>query len=263
MAREWDSAAYHRLSDPQFGWALKVLDRLDALNLPDHAHILDAGCGTGRVTAELLRKFPQCRVTAVDASENMVRQAKLTLEHFGDRVQIEKRDLLEIACSNAFDLVFSTAVFHWIKDHDRLFAVLLHALKPGGFMAAQCGGGPNLKKVRDRAQKLIELDPFRKYFEDWQKVWEYPGPELTAARLRRAGFEDVITALEAAPVTFSEAEQYHEFLRTVILHPYLERLPEPLKSELINEMVRQSAQEQPPFVLDYWRLNMRAHKALH
>ena len=84
-----------------------------------------------------------------------------------------------------------------------------------------------------------------------------------AARLRRAGFEDVTTALEAAPVTFSDAEQYHEFLRTVILHPYLERLPEPLKSELINEMVRQSAQEQPPFVLDYWRLNMRAHKALH
>jgi trans-aconitate methyltransferase len=192
----------------------------------------------------------------------MVRQAKLTLEQFGDRVQIEKRDLLEIPYSYAFDLVFSTAVFHWIKDHDRLFAVLLHALKPGGFMVAQCGGGPNLKKVRDRAQKLIESDPFRKYFEDWQRVWEYPGPELTADRLRRAGFEDVTTGLEAAPVTFSDAAQYREFLRTVILHPYLERLPDPLQSELIDEMVRQSAQEQPAFVLDYWRLNMRAHKPL-
>jgi trans-aconitate methyltransferase len=260
MAREWDSAAYHRLSDPQFGWALKVLERLDALNLPDHAHILDAGCGTGRVTAELLRKFPPCRVTAVDASENMVQQAKLTLQPFHDRVHLECRDLLEIPYSNIFDLVFSTAVFHWIKDHDRLFGTLFRALKPGGFMVAQCGGGPNLKKVRDCAQKLIETDPFRKYFQDWQRVWEYPGPELTAERLRRVGFQDVTTSLEAAPVTFPDAAQYRDFLKTVILHPYMERLPESLQAELIDEMVRQSAQEQPPFVLDYWRLNMRAHK---
>jgi trans-aconitate methyltransferase len=190
----------------------------------------------------------------------MVREAKLTLASFGDRVQIAHCDLLDVPYSNIFELVFSTAVFHWIKDHDRLFAVLLRALKPGGFMVAQCGGGPNLKKVRDRAQKLIETDPFRKYFEDWQRVWEYPGPELTAERLRRAGFQGVTTSLEAAPVTFPEPAQYREFLKTVILHPYLERLPQSLQRELIDEMVRQAEQEQPPFVLDYWRLNLRAQK---
>jgi trans-aconitate 2-methyltransferase len=260
MAREWDSAAYHRLSDPQFGWALKVLDRVTALNLPDHAHILDAGCGTGRVTVELLRRFPRSSVTAVDASENMVQQAKLTLGQLADRVKVEQLDLLDIPYSNTFDLIFSTAVFHWIKDHDRLFTVLLRALKPGGCMVAQCGGGPNLAKVRNRAQKLIETDAFNGYFENWQKVWEYPGPELTAERLRRAGFEDVSASLEAAPVTFSDPRRYREFLETVIIHPYLERLPKPLRPDFIDEMVRQGAQEQPPYVLDYCRLNMRAGK---
>lgn len=256
MPREWDSAAYHRLSDPQFGWALKVSNKLDSLSLRKDARILDAGCGTGRVTAELLRKFPQTRVTAVDASENMVQQARLTLAEFGDRVRLEQRDLLELPYTDTFDLIFSTAVFHWIKDHEHLFAVLLRSLKPGAFLVAQCGGGPNLKRVRDRAQQLIESEKFRTYFAGWQRVWEYPGPELTAERLRKAGFEDVSSSLEAAPVTFSSAEQYRDFLKAVILHPYLERLPLPLQTELAAEMVRQAASDHPPFVLDYWRLNM-------
>lgn len=260
MAREWDSAAYHRLSDPQFGWALKVLNKLDALPLGENAHFLDAGCGTGRVTAELLRKFPNSRVTAVDASENMVREARVTLAEFGDRVRLEQRDLLDLSYSDTFDVAFSTAVFHWIKDHERLFAVLLRVLKPGGFLVAQCGGGPNLKKVRDRAQQLIETERFRTYFEGWQRVWEYPGPELTAERLRRAGFADVSTSLEAAPVSFSTAEQYRDFLKAVIIHPYLERLPAELQTELADEMVRQADGDNPPFVLDYWRLNMQGRK---
>lgn len=260
MAREWDSAAYHRLSDPQFGWALKVLKKLDSLPLREATQILDAGCGTGRVTAELLRNFPNSRVTAVDASENMVREARITLAEFGDRVRLEQRDLLDLPYSDRFDVVFSTAVFHWIQDHERLFAVLLRVLKRGGFLVAQCGGGPNLKKVRDRAQQLIESERFKTYFEGWQRVWEYPGPELTAERLRKAGFADVSTSLEAAPVIFSTAEQYCDFLKAVILHPYLERLPAPMQAELANDMVRQAASDDPPFVLDYWRLNIQGRK---
>lgn len=260
MAREWDSAAYHRLSDPQLGWALKVVSRLESVALSPNPHILDAGCGTGRVTAELLRKFPDSRVTVVDASENMIAQARLTLAKFGKRVHIERADLLDVPFSNAFDLVFSTAVFHWIKNHDRLFAVLFRALKAGGVLMAQCGGGPNLKRVRDRVQLLIGSDPFSAYFKDWQRVWEYPGPELTEQRLRRAGFKDVSSSLEAAPVEFADAGKYRDFLTAVILHPYLERLPAKLQGELEDELARQAAADEPPFVLDYWRLNLQGRK---
>jgi trans-aconitate 2-methyltransferase len=258
--REWDSAAYHRLSNPQFGWALKVLNRLESLGFRGDEDILDAGCGTGRVTAELLRRFPRSQVTAVDASENMVRQATITLGEFGDRVKVEQRDLLQLPYGNAFDLVFSTAVFHWIKDHERLFAVLFRALKPGGILIAQCGGGPNLKRVRGRVQELAESGGFSQYFRDWQRVWEYPGPELTRERLQRAGFDDVSTSLEAAPFAFSEPEQYREFLVAMILHPYLERLPREVQPDFQDVLVRQAAEDQPPFVFDYWRLNMQGRK---
>lgn len=260
MAREWDSCAYHRLSDPQFGWALKVITKLEALDLRAPERILDAGCGTGRVTAELLRKFPLSHVLAVDASENMVREARTTLEEFGERIAIEQRDLLELPFSNAFDLIFSTAVFHWIKDHKRLFSVLYRALKPGGLLFAQCGGGPNLKRVRDRVQQLVTAEKFRQYFKDWQRVWEYPGPGLTAERLQKAGFTEVFCSLEEAPVPFAEEKHYGDFLAAIILHPYMERLPRSLQLELKTEMVRQAALDEPPFVLDYWRLNLQGRK---
>ena len=136
--------------------------------------ILDAGCGSGRVTAELLRKFPQSHILAVDASENMVGKARTTLQQFGERVTVEQRDLLELPFSNTFDLIFSTAVFHWIKDHERLFRVLCRALKPGGLLFAQCGGGPNLKRLRDRIQQLMTEERFRQYFRDWQKFGNIP-----------------------------------------------------------------------------------------
>lgn len=260
MAREWDSSAYHQLSDPQFEWALKVISRLDALDLSAPKHILDAGCGTGRVTAELLRKFPQSHVLALDASENMVGKARITLQQFGERVTVAQRDLLELPFSNEFDLIFSTAVFHWIKDHDRLFSVLRRCLKTGGFLFAQCGGGPNLKRVRDRIQQLVTAERFKQYFKDWHRVWEYPGPELTSERLKKAGFEDIVCSLEEAAVRFSEEKSYADFLSAMILHPYLERLPESLQVEFKDEIVRQAAVDQPPFVLDYWRLNLQGRK---
>jgi trans-aconitate 2-methyltransferase len=260
VGREWDSAAYHRLSDPQFGWALKVVKRLESLGLRGDEHILDAGCGSGRVTAELLHRFPHCHVTAVDASENMVREAQLTLQPFGERVRVEKRDLLELPYSNIFDVVFSTAVFHWIKDHDTLFAVLFRVLRPGGTLLAQCGGGPNLKRLRDRITHLTESQKFRKFFEDWQRLWEYPGPELTIQRLERAGFKDVSSSLEPAPVAFTESEQYSDFLAAMILHPYIERLPPELEPEFRDALVRQATQDHPAFVFDYWRLNIYGRK---
>jgi trans-aconitate 2-methyltransferase len=260
VGREWDSSAYHQLSDPQFGWALKVIKRLDALGLSAPEQILDAGCGTGRVTAELLRKFPHSRVLAVDASENMVRQARHTLQKFGNRVAVEQRDLLDLPFSNAFDLIFSTAVFHWIKDHERLFSVLYRALKPGGLLFAQCGGGPNLKKLRDRIQQLVATEKFRPYFKDWQRVWEYPGPESTAERLKKSGFTEVFCSLEEAGVRFGEEKGYTDFVVAMILHPYLERLPESLHVEFTHELVRQASLDQPSFVLDYWRLNLQGRK---
>ena len=260
MAREWKSADYHRLSDPQYGWGLKVLKKLQNFPLRGDERILDAGCGSGRVTAELLNAFPKAHVMAVDASRNMVEQARNSLADFGERVQVEQLDLLDLASEQDFDVIFSTAVFHWIKDHDRLFANLFRALRPGGLLLAQCGGGPNLKTLRDRAQAAMAHPEFAPFFKDWQRVWEYPTAEVTDERLKRAGFGEIQTGLEEAPTPLGGEENFRAFCATVTLGPYLERLPEDLQDTFLGYLARQAAQDNPPFTLDYWRLNMVAGK---
>lgn len=260
MAREWKSADYHRLSDPQYGWGLKVLKKLQGCSLRGDEHVLDAGCGSGRVTAELLKAFPKATVTAVDASANMVEQARKTLAEFGNRAKVEQVDLVALSMEEAVNVIFSTAVFHWIKDHDRLFANLFRALRPGGLLLAQCGGGSNLDRLRERGERATRLPQFAPYFQNWQKVWEYPGPELTAERLRRAGFEQIHTGLEEAPTTLPDEQTFRAFCATITLSPYVDRLPEDLQDSFLDPIAREAAQDNPPFTLDYWRLNIEAHK---
>ena len=260
MKREWDGAAYDKLSDPQYGWGLKVLQKLQALPLRGDEHILDAGCGTGRDTADLLQAFPRCRVTAVDASANMVEEAGKRLSAFGPRVSMAQIDLLELPNASSFDVIFSTAVFHWIQDHDRLFQVLHRSLRPGGILLAQCGGGSNLERFRARTTELMKAPRFAPYFENWVRLWEYPGPELTADRLKRAGFSEINTALEPAPTLLPNDETFRRFIATVILHPHLKRLPAELHSDFLSPLVEQASKDTPAFLLDYCRLNIFARK---
>ena len=260
MKREWDGAAYDKVSDPQYGWGLKVLQRLQTLSLRGDEHILDAGCGSGRVTQEILNAFPHCHVTAVDASAQMVEEAIKRLSGFASRVDVAQVDLLELPYESSLDVIFSTAVFHWIQDHDRLFQVLYRALRPGGILLAQCGGGPNLERFRRRTAELMKQAEFAQYFENWERLWEYPGPELAADRLRRAGFVEINTALESAPTVLPDDQTFRRFIATVILHPHLHRLPAELHSDFVSPLAEQAAKDTPPFMLDYWRLNIYARR---
>ena len=160
-SREWNSEAYHRLSRPQFEWGLKVLDRLP---LRGDETVADAGCGSGKVTAELLKRLPRGRVVAMDLSQNMLQTARDHLApKFPRQVIFIATDLQDIPLDGAIDGIFSTAAFHWVPDHDRLFRSLFHALKPGGWLEAQCGGGPNLARVRERTVALMTRSTLRPF----------------------------------------------------------------------------------------------------
>ena len=180
---------------------------------------------------------------------------------FGDRVRFVQVALPDLPFSEYADLVFSTATFHWVKDHPALFAGIHRALRSGGRLHAQCGGGPNLVRAHALAGRLMHAAPFAPYFTDWPGPWEFADAETTAARLRDAGFVNVETGLEEAPTTLASEEDYREFVTTVIYHAHLERLPTPaLRQAFIDRVTELSAADDPPFTLDYWRLNMAARK---
>lgn len=258
MTTEWNATSYHKVSGPQTGWGLKVLVRLE---LRGDERVIDAGCGSGRLTEELLERLPAGRVVAIDRSWNMLQTARANLRPaYGDRVEFAQVALPSMPFNAWADVVFSTATFHWVGDHPRLFANIHASLRSGGRLHAQCGGGPNLAAAHRLAEEVMQADPFAAYFQDWPRVWEFASADQTRERLVEAGFTSVSTSLEAAPTTLASESDYREFVTTVIYHPHLARLPEPLRPQFIDEVTLRSAAQHPPFTLDYWRLNMEAVK---
>lgn len=256
---EWNATAYHKVSAPQTSWGQKVLNRL-YLNGDERA--IDAGCGSGRLTAELMERLPRGRLLAIDRSWNMLITARANLRPLlGSRVAFAQVALPDMPVAGWADLVFSTATFHWIKDHQALFNGIFQALRAGGRLHAQCGGGPNLRHAHELAEQVMRDEPFAPYFIDWPGPWEFAYPDVTAERLKAAGFIDVDASLEEAPTTLATEDDYREFVTTVIYHPHLDRLPDAsLKQEFIDRVTRLAAAEPVPFTLDYWRLNMTARK---
>ena len=256
---EWNAASYHKVSGPQTSWGQKVLNRL---TVRGDERAIDAGCGSGRLTGDLMERLPNGRLIAIDRSWNMLMTARANLRPVvGSRVAFAQVSLPDLPFADWADLVFSTATFHWVKDHPALFAGIFRSLRSGGRLHAQCGGGPNLKRAHELAENVMHSTPFAQYFGDWPGPWEFANAEVTAQRLKHAGFVAVVTSLEEASTTLATEADYREFVTTVIYHPHLELLPDPaLKQDFLDRVTALAAAEPVPFTLDYWRLNMQARK---
>jgi len=246
--RDWDAGSYHRVSVPHEEWARAVLDRLP---LRGDETVLDAGCGSGRVTGLLIERLSGGRVIAVDGSPSMVEKVRETLRP-GDEALVS--DLTELELEQQVDAVFSSAVFHWVLDHDLLFKRLAAALRPGGALAAQCGGAGNIDRLRAISGEVAAAEPFASYFEDFDEPWNYASAEETEARLEAAGFDRARCWLQ--PWTIEPPEPA-EFLRTVCLGPHMDRLPGELRTPFVERVL---AEEPDPLQLDYVRLNIEARR---
>ncbi|HEY5815688.1 MAG TPA: methyltransferase domain-containing protein [Solirubrobacterales bacterium] len=244
--REWDAETYDEVSDPQFEWGTEVLERLE---LRGDETALDAGCGSGRVAAELLKRLPNGRLIAVDGSAAMIEKAK---ERLGSDVTYLVADLAELEVAEPVDLVFSTATFHWITDHERLFARLHAALKPGGRLVAQCGGEGNVAEYAEAIVRAVARPEFAPHFEDLAALWNFAPPDATEERLRAAGFSEARCWLQPKPVTPAKPL---EFITTVTLGPHLAQLPEDLRRPFAEAVLAEAGQ---PLTLDYVRLNIEA-----
>jgi trans-aconitate 2-methyltransferase len=225
LTRDWDAEAYDRLSRPQVEMALQVLDRLP---LRGDEAVLDAGCGSGRVTRLLVERVPRGRVVAVDAAPSMVKLARQALP---TEVDVLHADLAALTLAEHVDVVFSSAVFHWVPDHDGLFKSLFAALRPGGRLVAQCGGAGNVRRFHAAAREVAQRAPFADHFDGWVGDWNFATPEQTRARIERAGFVDANCWLEPHPVVPTHTVEY---LRTVCLGHHIQQLPEELRDDYVE-----------------------------
>jgi trans-aconitate 2-methyltransferase len=240
--RDWNAESYERVSAPQEAMGREVLDRLE---LRGDERVLDAGCGTGRVTAALLERLPHGEVVAVDGSPAMVSEAQKRL---GPRVDARVANLTELVLEAPVDAILSTATFHWIADHDRLFEHLFAALKPGGRIVAQCGGEGNVATVQAAIHRVAEPA-----LAGWPGPWNFASPAATAERLERVGFTEVETWPQTLRV---EPDDPGEYLATVVLGSHLERVPPGRRDAFVEAVL--AALPEP--TIEYVRLNLAGRR---
>ena len=213
---DWDARTYHEVAAPQEEWGREVLARLE---LRGDETVLDAGCGSGRVTALICERLPDGRVIGADA-------------------------------------IFSNAVFHWILDHERLFARLFAALRPGGAFEVQFGGKGNIAEWQRELESLQGDTRFADYLSGMPSAWNYASVGDTRDRLERAGFEVAPRGVWLERRTV-EPPDPRAFARSVGLSKHLALLPADMQEEFIDAVLGSMAR---PFVLEYVRLNISARR---
>lgn len=244
MTRDWDARTYDRVADPMTRWGSVVLDRLP---LEGDERVLDAGCGSGRVTELLAERLPHGDVVALDGSPSMVEAARQRLARFDGRIEYVVADLGQPLPIQPVDAILSTATFHWVPDHDALFRNLAAVLRPGGRLVAQCGGAGNIASI-ERVLRTVG--------DGWIGVHHFETPEATTRRLEAAGFVDIECWLNDEPTRMEPGEPFLAYLRTVVLGAHLERLPPAERDAFVAEV----ASRLPGTTIDYVRLNIVARQ---
>ena len=240
---------YDRVSDVQEDWSRAVLDRLD---LRGDETVLDAGCGSGRVTRLLLERLPEGRVIGVDSSRSMIEEAR---EALPDRTEFIVSDLLDLDLDEAVDAVFSNATFHWILDHRRLFERLYAALRPGGRVGGavrrdrQPGRVPELARERRRGRALRAVPPRHR-----QYAGTSPRPATPMCASRALGSSGC--GAGSSSESRSHASRAN-FCETVCCGGHLDRLPENLHEPYLDAVLEYAPR---PLTLDYMRLNISARR---
>jgi trans-aconitate 2-methyltransferase len=238
--REWDAGTYDRVAAPMTVRGTELVDELD---LRGDETVVDAGCGTGQVTARLLERLPAGRVIALDGSQAML---DVAAERFGEdaRVQLLHADLEQpLDLGTPVDAIVSTSTLHWIRDHDALWSHLRAVLREGGVLRAEFGGAGNIAGVLAHVEALgVHEHP-----------WTFATPEDTEHRLRAAGFTDVATSLTPRTARLSP-EELEEYLRTVVLGDHVARLGPAAGERLVQDVAARMAEPE----VDYVRLNVRA-----
>lgn len=260
----WDAKTYHKVSNVQETWAQELLS---CRQWNGDEVVLDAGCGSGRVTKILSNLVPKGKLYAVDLDQNMINTAKSNL---GDvkNIKFVISDISFVELEERVDVIFSNAVIHWIADHYRLFSNFRKILKDNGEILIQCGGKGNLRDTYKLLEKVRKKNEFSRYFTDWVTPWNFASDEETRLILEKIGFSNIKTTLTKKIAHFSRLEEYKLFMQTVVMKPYLSYLPLDKDSSIRNAFVDAFLQEKAlqtkfsslsnKWIIDYVRLNISA-----
>lgn len=238
----WNPADYEKSSSAQYKWAMELVS---GLNLKGDEHILDIGCGNGKVTARLAGLVPEGRVIGVDISADMISyaQRKYPQKDFSN-LSFQVGDASRLCFNEEFDLAVSFACLHWVKDHLPVLEGVRRSLLPGGRILFQCGGKGNAAKLLDLTEELVRNARWKAYFLDFHFPYNFYGPEEYRAWLVQAGLEPIRVELIPKDMVHLGQLGLEGIIRTTWL-PYTERLPEGLRMKFVRELAHRYLELHP------------------
>jgi trans-aconitate 2-methyltransferase len=258
----WDAKDYAKHSSTQQAWARELIAKL---NLNGHESVLDVGCGDGKITAEIAGYVPDGNVIGVDSSKEMI---ELACEKFANHkypnLSFQAADARELVFQKQFNIVFSNAALHWIKDHRPVIAGIQESLKPGGRILLQMGGKGNAEAILSVLEEMMSETEWRQYFYDFAFSYGFYGPEEYTVWISEAGLNPVRVELMPKDMSYDQRDGLAGWVRTTWL-PYTERVPEQRREEFITRLIDKYIEKHPPdnegkIHVDMMRLEVEAIK---
>jgi trans-aconitate methyltransferase len=239
----WNAADYAANSTAQQIWAR---DLIAQLHLRGDEHILDVGCGDGKVTAELACAVPKGSVTGIDASLEMIRFARKTFPPGKyPNLKFQVMDARRIRLAQQFDIVFSTSVLHWVDDHPAFLRGASACLHPGGRLVASCGGKGNAQDVFVALRPEMRLKQWCNFFRKLPKPYFFHSPADYEKWLPRFGFKTHSVKLSPKDAVYQGRERFAAWFRTTWL-PYTQRVPEDSREKFTAGVVDRYLAKHPP-----------------
>ena len=243
QSAKWNAADYAANSTVQQSWARELIAKL---KLVGDEHILDVGCGDGKVTAEIARALPRGSITGADTSPQMIEFAKknFTTREFPN-LRFRVMDARKIRFDRQFDLVFSNAALHWVDDHQAILRGMSAVLKPGGRLAISCGGKGNADDVFTALRPEMRLARWREFFRHMPTPYFFYAPADYEKWLPKFGFQINMVKLAPKDAAYGGAEGFATWLRTTWI-PYVQCVPEDVREEFIAAVTQRYIAKHPP-----------------
>ncbi len=259
----WDAEAYTRNSSGQLAWARELMGKLA---LRGDERVLDVGCGDGRVTAELASRVPRGEVVGVDSSEQMIRRATREFPKSSHpNLSFTRMDATSLTFTTRFDVAFSNAALHWVKDQPAMLRGVASSLRPGGRVLFQLGGKGNADGILSILGEMIVAEPWRRYFTEFEFPWMFLAPEDYRALLKTAGFSARRIELIPRDMRHAGRDGLVGWVMTTWM-PYTESVPEDFREAFVAEAVDRYLARHPltsdgAAVVRMVRLEVEAEKA--
>ena len=229
---KWDATDYQKNSEVQLTWGKELIAKLD---LHGNEHILDIGCGDGKVTAEIAAHVPGGKVVGIDSSSDMTDLACTTFPVTDfPNLRFLQMDARELTFSNEFDIIFSNAVLHWVDDHRKVLSGIYKGLKTPGKILLQMGGRGNVAAMMAVMRSITDKAQWKEYFEEFMSPFYFCSVAEYSDWLKETGFEPVRLELIPRDMTHRGREGFLGWIRT-IWHPFIHRVPESKHQEFIRQ----------------------------